>query len=699
VRTVSYQYDSNGRLTGLSDPSATYVFAYDADDRLTSVNNAGTPGVPNVVLTFSYDARDNRVSLADNLGGRIDYTYDAADRLTSAALSVTGTAKRPAAEFTYNLAGWLTRITRRDASLSSSGGGTTSGGGSGGGSPSGGGSGGGSTSPSPAPVVTDFSYDPAARITGITHKNSSTGATLASYALSYDAAGQLVREVSSADGTLDFTYDPRGQLTGVSGWRSEAYTFDAVGNRTLAGYQTGTNNQLLSDGSFNYAYDAEGNLLSKTEIATGTTTEYTWDQRNRLTRVLVKSASGQTVRESNYTYDPFDRRIGVRVDPDGAGPQAAQQTWTVYDGANPYAGFSGSGALTDRYLYGAAVDQILADLEADGDLYWYLSDHLGTVRDLADSTATVVDHLRYDSFGRVLSESSPSVGDRFKYTGREYDSATGLYYYRARYYDPATGRFLSQDPLGFGGDDENLYRYVGNDPVNLTDPSGLRPPRPEGPPRPQYPSRPNRGQSGGGSVPPVGFRTWYEYDLYENMLFEQMRDYYRQSGRRGTPRRPYENEVRNFQQQLRAMQAQANAQLAYHALRASQAGAPQGEIDRILQTPYVVPPGYRGNPRIDQLQQLRDRYYRSQIEYHHNLPREHIDYFRRAGLNIEDYVEAMRRDDHRLSPGGIHTGSNNWNRQWHEYIKEYPKPDANAIREQLRQMREQRGMPPLPQLK
>ncbi|MCH7615960.1 MAG: RHS repeat-associated core domain-containing protein, partial [Nitrospinae bacterium] len=43
---------------------------------------------------------------------------------------------------------------------------------------------------------------------------------------------------------------------------------------------------------------------------------------------------------------------------------------------------------------------------------------------------------------------------------------------RARYYDPQTGRFLSEDPIGFGGLDQNLYRYVFNNPVNLSDPSG-----------------------------------------------------------------------------------------------------------------------------------------------------------------------------------------------------------------------------------
>jgi hypothetical protein len=46
-------------------------------------------------------------------------------------------------------------------------------------------------------------------------------------------------------------------------------------------------------------------------------------------------------------------------------------------------------------------------------------------------------------------------------------------YYRARYYDPGVGRFISEDPIGFDGGDTNLYRYVGNSPLNYTDPSGL----------------------------------------------------------------------------------------------------------------------------------------------------------------------------------------------------------------------------------
>ena len=78
----------------------------------------------------------------------------------------------------------------------------------------------------------------------------------------------------------------------------------------------------------------------------------------------------------------------------------------------------------------------------------------------------------YGAFGNVVVETNPSAGDRFKFTGREFDATTGLYYYRARYYDPALGRFTSQDPLGFGAGDANLYRYGSNDPLRYTDPTG-----------------------------------------------------------------------------------------------------------------------------------------------------------------------------------------------------------------------------------
>jgi len=75
-----------------------------------------------------------------------------------------------------------------------------------------------------------------------------------------------------------------------------------------------------------------------------------------------------------------------------------------------------------------------------------------------------------DKNGRIIDSSL--TGNPFMFTGREYDSETGLYFYRARYYDPAIGRFISEDPIGFEGGDLNLYAYVRNNPVNFSDPTG-----------------------------------------------------------------------------------------------------------------------------------------------------------------------------------------------------------------------------------
>lgn len=61
----------------------------------------------------------------------------------------------------------------------------------------------------------------------------------------------------------------------------------------------------------------------------------------------------------------------------------------------------------------------------------------------------------------------------FGFAGGLYDIDTGLVHFRYRDYDPETGRWLRKDPLRFRSGDTNLYRYVGDDPVNQIDPSGL----------------------------------------------------------------------------------------------------------------------------------------------------------------------------------------------------------------------------------
>ena len=67
------------------------------------------------------------------------------------------------------------------------------------------------------------------------------------------------------------------------------------------------------------------------------------------------------------------------------------------------------------------------------------------MRDLVDSAGVNLNHLSYDSFGRVTAETNAAVDHLFGYTGRERDEETGLNFYRARYYDPAIGRVTNLD--------------------------------------------------------------------------------------------------------------------------------------------------------------------------------------------------------------------------------------------------------------
>ncbi|MDX2038135.1 MAG: RHS repeat-associated core domain-containing protein [Isosphaeraceae bacterium] len=318
-------------------------------------------------------------------------------------------------------------------------------------------------------VDSSFSHDNADRLTTLVHKVSG-GATLATYAHGYDSGNRLTSDWQTA-GThtynATYTYDAADQLTGVSGTNPETYTYDSGGNRTMSGYATGGYNALTSSPGYTYTYDSEGNLTEKSRTSGGTeVTSYAYDFRNRMTGVTIRASSGGAiVHQATYTYDSRDRRIGVELD--------GTRTWIVYDGVNTYADFDGSGTLATRYLHGPTIDALLARTSSAGDTAWYLTDRLGSVRDLANTSGTVIDHVSYDAFGNILSESNPSAGDRFKYTAREFDPTTGLQSNRARYFHSPTGRWTQPDPIGFAGGDANLYRYVGNDVVNSIDPFGL----------------------------------------------------------------------------------------------------------------------------------------------------------------------------------------------------------------------------------
>lgn len=102
---------------------------------------------------------------------------------------------------------------------------------------------------------------------------------------------------------------------------------------------------------------------------------------------------------------------------------------------------------------------------------YYEADGLGSITSLTAANGSVAQTYVYDSFGNTTN-STGSLTNFLRYTAREFDTESNLYYYRARYYDPTTGRFASEDPIRFRGG-INVYRYVKNSVTNSTDPIGF----------------------------------------------------------------------------------------------------------------------------------------------------------------------------------------------------------------------------------
>jgi RHS repeat-associated protein len=135
--------------------------------------------------------------------------------------------------------------------------------------------------------------------------------------------------------------------------------------------------------------------------------------------------------------------------------------------------------LTHRYLWGPAVDQLLADenvvnlMDAgDNEVLWALTDRQSSVTDMVDNDGEQQVHRVFDSFGNVASEDS-NASELFAYTARLKDGITGMQNNLNRWYNARIGRWMSEDLIGFAGGDANFYRYVGNAPTTNTDPIGL----------------------------------------------------------------------------------------------------------------------------------------------------------------------------------------------------------------------------------
>ncbi len=149
---------------------------------------------------------------------------------------------------------------------------------------------------------------------------------------------------------------------------------------------------------------------------------------------------------------------------------ASSETRFLYDGANPVQELNAGGTPTTNLVSGLGLDELFALVDGSG-THSLLTDALGSTLATANGSGMIEAEYTYEPFGKA--SQTGSGGSAYQYTGREADG-TGLQFSRARYYDPAHGRFISEDPLGFGGGDINLYAYVGNSPLSFIDPLGTQ---------------------------------------------------------------------------------------------------------------------------------------------------------------------------------------------------------------------------------
>jgi RHS repeat-associated protein len=242
--------------------------------------------------------------------------------------------------------------------------------------------------------------------------------------------------------------------------RAEAYSYDAVGNRTDRGAVVEAGNRLTHFDGYTLEYDADGNLTHKYLAADSLqlNQRYRWNALGQLAEV---TRNGVT---TDFGYDGLGRRVRKST--------GGNTTRYLWDGNQLVMELDSAGAPIREYAFYPGIDSPHSvRRSSDGEVFYYAMEAPGQVAGLVSANNEVAAQYAYTPWGEPLSESG-SVDQPLRYGAREYDGETGLYSFRARYYDAELGRFISEDPIGLAGG-INPYAYVGDDPVNFTDPSGM----------------------------------------------------------------------------------------------------------------------------------------------------------------------------------------------------------------------------------
>jgi len=281
------------------------------------------------------------------------------------------------------------------------------------------------------------------------------------------------------------------------------YLYDANGNVTEArqgghSESSSTDGQVVAQGDVRWTSEGfgldrggQGGQAEKKVWAR----YYSWDEENR----LKQSVEGELSVEYRYGAD------GQRA------LKYSKRGENLYFDAMWSESINGASIRQSKHVY-VGQTRVSTRLNYKGhpdtgfeqaNTYYYHGDHLGSAQLVTDPDGQEYEHIEYTPYGELWVEKTRDGIDAipFRFTGKELDAETGLYYYGARYLDPKTSVWLSADPAlgeyvpGAPTDEEarkrngnlpgmggvfntvnlHLYHYAGNNPIKYTDPTGMVP--------------------------------------------------------------------------------------------------------------------------------------------------------------------------------------------------------------------------------
>jgi RHS repeat-associated protein len=460
--TVTYTYDELGRVTGRGVDHATtdandVSTTFDALGRVTNVSN------PLGAFVYAYideTSRLHTVTYPTGTGLSTTYSYfgNTGDQRLQTIQNMHSTTQLSKFDYTYNAVGTIATWTQQADSSTA--------------------------------VVNTLTYDNADQLT----KDDITGGATNHNYYNYDPAGNRLLE-TTASSTTGGQFNNLNQLTGLSG----STTSTTVSGHTSAAITSATVNAVPAtiSGSTNFTANVSlpigTNVVSvvaqpssaSTPVATqryqiavsGTPTEltydangncitdengntYTWDALNRLTKIAYASGAYST-----FAYDGLSRRTQI-IEYDSTTSHNVTSTKNyVWIGSEIAEERDASNTVTKRFFPQGE--------QQAGTPYFYTSDHLGSVREVCNSSGTIVARYSYDPYGRTTLVSGSNLAT-FQYTGDYlFHQSSGLQLAVYRAYDSNTGRWLSRDPISEEGG-LNLYDYVDDNPIWAIDPDGLK---------------------------------------------------------------------------------------------------------------------------------------------------------------------------------------------------------------------------------